>query len=65
MIMVDFEQKRHTIRVFVLKSAEAKKVLRDTFRKIQQIQIYIYPQTSIEPKYSVFYLYKPKMIFPR
>jgi hypothetical protein len=31
-------------------------VLRDNVEKIWRIQIQIYPQTSIEPKYGEFYL---------
>ena len=31
-------------------------VLQDNFGKIWRIQIHIYPQTSIEPKYGEFYL---------
>ena len=31
-------------------------VLRDNFGEIWRIQIQIYPQTSIEPKYGEFYL---------
>ena len=33
-----------------------KKVLRGTFWKIRHIQIQIYTQTYIEPKYGAFYL---------
>ena len=33
-----------------------KQVLRGTFLEIGSIQIQIYPQTSIEPKYGAFYL---------
>ena len=33
-----------------------KQVLRGTFGEIWRIQIQIYPQTSIEPKYGAFYL---------
>ena len=32
------------------------KVLRDNFGEIWRIQIQMYPQTSIEPKYFEFYL---------
>ena len=33
-----------------------KQVLRGTFGEIWRIQIQIYPQTSIEPRYGAFYL---------
>ena len=33
-----------------------KQVLRGAFGEIWHIQIQIYPQTSIEPKYGAFYL---------
>ena len=33
-----------------------KQVLRGTFREIWRIQIQIYPQTSLEPKYGAFNL---------
>ena len=33
-----------------------KQVLRGTFGEILRIQIRIYPQTSIEPRYGAFYL---------
>ena len=33
-----------------------KQVLRGTFGEIWRIQIQIYPQTSIEPRYGGFYL---------
>ena len=33
-----------------------KQVLRGTFWEIWRIQIQIYPQTSIEPRYGAFYL---------
>ena len=33
-----------------------KQELRGTFGEIWHIQIQIYPQTSIEPKYGAFYL---------
>ena len=33
-----------------------KQVLRGTFGEIWRIQIQIYPQTSVEPRYGVFYL---------
>ena len=35
---------------------DKKQVLRGTFEEIWRIQIQIYPQTSIEPKYGAFYL---------
>ena len=35
-----------------------KQLLKGTFWKIRLIQIQIYPQTSIEPKYGAFYLNK-------
>ena len=42
--------------VLDLKVLGYKKVLRGTFWKIWHIQIQIYPQTYIEPKYGEFYL---------
>ena len=33
-----------------------KQVLKGTFWKIRRIQIQIYPQIPIEPKYGAFYL---------
>ena len=33
-----------------------EQVLKGTFGEIWRIQIQIYPQTSIEPRYGVFYL---------
>ena len=41
---------------FGLSSNRIEKVLRGTFWKIRHIQIQIYPQTYIEPKYGAFYL---------
>ena len=43
-------------RVFWTKKYYDVKILRGTFWEIRRIQIQIYPQTSIEPKYGAFYL---------
>ena len=52
-----FNQECLLNRVFWNKKyKDIKKVLRGTFRKIRQIQIQIYPQTSIETKYGAFSL---------
>ena len=43
-------------RFMISKYFGKQQVLRGTFRGIWSIQIQIYPQTSIEPKYGAFYL---------
>ena len=43
------------IGCFRLKSSRLQKVLQSTFGEIRRIQIQIYHQTSIEPKYGAFY----------
>ena len=58
MIGVGFLVNQNTskIRCFVLKkNTETKMVLGGTLWKMRRIQIQIYPQTSIEPKYVAFY----------
>ena len=57
MMGVFFNTKCLQNRVFCIEQVpRQKKVLKGTFWKIRRIQIEIYPETSMEPKYEAFYL---------
>ena len=58
-----FSLKRLQQGVFTKKLLGCKTYLRGNFWEIQGIQIQIYPQNSIEPKYGAFYL-KNKVSVP-
>ena len=55
-LSVCFNENISKIGCFGLKSTRIYKVLTGTFLEICHIQIQIYPQTYIEPKYGAFYL---------